>query len=516
MSSSRPLLDAREWPAGSLPALWVLVLGCAIVLLRAPLPIDETRYLEVFHESLRGSPLLLTLSGEPYAEKPPLLFWLGRALTWLALPPDFSLRCVPVLSSALSVLFVARIGARLGSKHAGWMQAALWIPALAGQFLFFDSLLAVLVIAALDAWVRQRDVQAGVWSAAALLAKGPVAYLFLVPFLWSLTPLRTPRPGEARRAALFLAAALVPLAAWALSAAAQGGPEFASALLWDRWAGRIGSGATHSRSLFFYLPVVLVGALPATLVLFQRSGPSAPEWSRRTWRALLLVLVTFTLIRGKQAHYLVPAAPMLALALAWRLEQDARAAVWLRRGACVQLVLLVALVVAAAVSITSVPRLAEAYGPRAHAWVASRGHVLPLALAGTSALLGLALVLRARLSPLALVVVSTLSSGACLLPIHHVAGVLLFPHELERALATHRGPIAFLGSSQHGIYALLAEGRPLEKLRDDADVVVWSARHTAGIVLVDPDQLDAGVPPGLATVTTDQVHRSQVLVLRAE
>ncbi|NOT30604.1 MAG: hypothetical protein HOP15_09185, partial [Planctomycetes bacterium] len=167
-----------------LPALLVLTIGLGVVLVRPPLPIDETRYLEVFRESLSGSPLLLRLLGEPYAEKTPLLFWIGRTLTWLAIPPEVALRLVPGLASALTVLIVARLGARAGLALAGWVQAALLLPSLAGQFLLFDPLLALVVWGALDAWVRRRDVAFGAWSAGALLAKGPVALLFLIPFLW--------------------------------------------------------------------------------------------------------------------------------------------------------------------------------------------------------------------------------------------------------------------------------------------------------------------------------------------
>src|SRR5262245_34563251 len=101
-------------PDGTAAALTALACGLLAIWLRPPLPVDETRYLEVFRESLRGSPLLLHLGGEPYAEKPPLLFWLARALTWLSLPPDFALRCLPPLACAATVIFVQRLGRRLG------------------------------------------------------------------------------------------------------------------------------------------------------------------------------------------------------------------------------------------------------------------------------------------------------------------------------------------------------------------------------------------------------------------
>src|SRR6218665_1598985 len=53
-----------------------LGLGLLALCVRGPLPVDETRYLAVAWEMWdRGSFLLPLLNGEPYAHKPPLLFW---------------------------------------------------------------------------------------------------------------------------------------------------------------------------------------------------------------------------------------------------------------------------------------------------------------------------------------------------------------------------------------------------------------------------------------------------------
>src|SRR6185436_9558934 len=274
------------WPPGAWPAFVSLLVGLAVVLVRPPLPIDETRYLEVFHESLRGSPLLLRLVGEPYAEKPPLLFWIAHALSLLSIPPDFALRCLPALALSGTVLVADRLGRRLGLTLGGWLQASLWIGAMSSQFLHFDPLLTLSVWAAMEAWVRRSDRAFAAWSAVALLAKGPVAYLFLVPFLWSLASLREWRAGDARRTLLALLAALLPLAAWAIAAAVLGGEEFARALLWDRWAGRVVGTPPHARALYFYVPVVLVGSLPATLLLLQR-GSRLEEGRARQWSTRL-------------------------------------------------------------------------------------------------------------------------------------------------------------------------------------------------------------------------------------
>jgi len=502
-------------PSGTVPALLVLAFGLAVVFLRPPLPIDETRYLEVFRESLRGSPLLLRLSGEPYAEKPPLLFWLARALTWLSVLPDFALRCLPPLALAGTVLFTERLGRRIGLTLAGWLQAALLIATVSGQFLHFDPLVALAVWGAMDAWVRRSDAGFLAWSAAALLAKGPVAYLFLIPFLWSLAPLRAWRAGDSARSALALGLALIPLAAWALAAAAQGGEEFAQALLWDRWVGRVADTAHHPRAWYFYVPVVLVGSLPATFLLFQRKDRvdegAAREWSTRLGRMLLLVFLLFTLIRGKQAHYLEPAVPGLALLLAWRIESRPHELAWLRGGIRVQLGLLLGL---ALLGILLVPRAEASVGTHGRRLIAQAGHALPLLIAAGTALVGLVATGRKRLSSHALLSAAAIWASACLLPFQWLAGELLFPHDLARALRSNPTEAAYLGSSHHGIYAFLASVPVLEKLDDASQLAAWSELHPEGLLLIDQQALVEELPSGLVVVARDVVHRTPVVVLR--
>jgi len=501
------------------PAALTALLGFGILALRPVLPVDETRYLEVFRESLAGNPLLLRLCGEPYAEKPPLLFWLARLLSELGLPPALALRSVPVLATALCVYFAARVGRRAGLELAGWMQAALLLPLLAGQLLIFDPLLACALWGAVLAWTSGRERVFTLATAAALLAKGPVAYLFLVPFLWSAAPLRTgPAAGRGLRRTLVLSAlALVPLAAWALAAARIGGPEFARALLWDRWAGRVVDSFAHRRALWFYAPVLLVGALPATMVLLRRPSShvrGSELWARRLAWSVAGLVAAFTLFSGKQAHYMVPLAPALALLAARALERPGSSPARLALGVRIQLGCLALFLGAAAFGLGALDELPAITGPVGLAFVA-HGARLTLLAGAAGAALGLAWTLRERASPTGLLATAALGSGVALLALHATAGRLFYPHALATALAAEpERPMAFLGTSHQGLVELLAAPRRLDKVDDQGALLAWAAAHPDGLLWVDPDKLESELPAEFELVTEDVVHRSAVRLLR--
>ena len=495
-----------------LPALLLGVILLAVVLARPALPIDETRYLEVMREHLAGGWLVLHARGMPYAEKPPLLFWLARVLTELGLPFAMAMRIVPVLAATLTVFFVGRVGHRAGLAAAGWMQAALFLPLVVAQFLLFDSLLACAIWAAADAWTRGRDGQVALASSLALLAKGPVAFLFLVPLLWSLTPLRS-APVRLRRAIAVLALGMVPLAAWAIAAAVAGGPEFARALLWDRWAGRVVQTFAHRKPFYFYLPVVLVGALPSTLLLFHRRRAPAKAWVGRTGWAMVGILLAFTIISGKQAHYLVPAAPALALWCAWHVERGEGATRWLRQGVRLELLLFLAILLVASLRIGDLDKLA---GPTGGAYL--EGGAWKPILYGSIALLalGTAATFLPRRGVAFLLGTLLVCIGAATVGVHRMAGQLLYPYQLAETLRMVDAdtPIARLGSSQHGLVERLIDRITVDDLDEVWELQPWIDTHPGGVVVAAKKLLPSPLPPGVTVVTEDVVHNLALQVLR--
>ncbi len=311
-------------------------------LIRPLLPIDETRYLAVAWEMWHSGDFLVPrLNGEIYTHKPPLLFWLMHAGWSVFGVQEWWARLVPALASLLSLFLIARIAAKLFPDRA---RLRRWAPRLAFACIFwqlfatmvmFDFLITACSLLALDAVIDARHRRPGAWWRFALaiglgvLAKGPVILIYaLPPALAAPTMLRGDRPPVwfSRLLLAVLGGALLALA-WAIPAAVYGGPEFRDAIFWGQTAGRLSDSFAHARPIWWYLVVFPGMCIPLTLwPRFWRGWGKAYRSDHRVrflWACSLPVVVLFTLISGKQPHYLLPMIPILALMLARCLEMQA-------------------------------------------------------------------------------------------------------------------------------------------------------------------------------------------------
>jgi hypothetical protein len=120
-----------------------------------------------------------------------------------------------------------------------------------------------------------------------------------------------------------LAGAAIALA-WAIPAAISGGPEFTEKIFWGQTAGRIASSFDHQRPDWWYLPFLPLLGLPWLLHggLWRgfrelKNSPSPQSGLLRFLACWLIpVFISFSLISGKQVHYLLPLMPGLSLLLA--------------------------------------------------------------------------------------------------------------------------------------------------------------------------------------------------------
>lgn len=342
-------------------ALW-LVLLMAGVLARPYLPIDETRYVSVAWEMWHnGQWFVSTMNGTPYADKPVLLFWLIHAGWALFGVNDWWPKLVMPLVSLLGIWQLGRMartlwpialnqqvaaGEALASREQ-WIRLSRWTLAgclmwmLYSQALMFDVLLTSCLLGALRPWcspqgdvsMARRDVlESGLWLGLALLAKGPVALLWFVLVVgsrpwWAQAPVRRVLSVEWRGWLGSLLLGLGVLCLWLVPAVLDGPASYVQDLLWGQTANRVMEAQDHARPLWWYLPWLALLIFPFSLrprllvegllsSISQRPDHEHPLLRMcRVWS--LAGLAVFSLISGKQIHYLMPLLVPMSLLMAW-------------------------------------------------------------------------------------------------------------------------------------------------------------------------------------------------------
>ncbi len=189
---------------------------------------DEAHTFGIVYQLLRdGNWVVPTLAGEPYLDKPPLIY-LTAALTGLLFSPVLPLhdgaRLVAGLYMALVFLFIALTAKELYGSSKGWVAALMLLGCggllLRGHQLIADTaLLAGLAVGLYAlALTARRPLIAGLWLGTGLgicfLAEGLVEpFMLLMPMM--LLPIVSPY-WRTRRYLQTVVVALVVAAPWAL------------------------------------------------------------------------------------------------------------------------------------------------------------------------------------------------------------------------------------------------------------------------------------------------------------
>ncbi len=324
-------------------ALFLLVLVAGLLFfsqLQAPLlEPQEARYAEIAREMRADGRILVpVLNDEAYLDKPPLLYWLVMASYSLFGVSDWAARLVPGLAGVLTVVCTYSWGRRVVGERAGLCGALMLC--LSARFVYLERMLtmdAVLCLCVVAAWalahtaVMSGKLHGDRWllSAAAcglgVLTKGPVALALVgVPvFIYAWIDPRCARITW-RGWLLYLSVTLsIGLPWYAMMTVRE--PGFAAEFFWKHNVLRFVQPFDHAEPFWFYLPGLLLGLLPWTLLV-----PGLVRFllrhSRRTALrrppALGFILLTFTWsllffsVAGcKRAVYVLPALPPLMLAL---------------------------------------------------------------------------------------------------------------------------------------------------------------------------------------------------------
>ncbi|HEV3116356.1 MAG TPA: glycosyltransferase family 39 protein, partial [Gemmataceae bacterium] len=317
-----------------LPAL--LLYPCLSFHLLEP---DESRYAEIPREMLqRGELLVPYLEGQPYLDKPPLLYWLVMACYRVFGVHDWAARLPPALAVHGCILLAYFFGRRSFSERAAFWGALLLglAPGFMsmGRLLLLDGLLAfcttLAMFSAFEA-LRGHRLKWGWWllSAAAcglgVLTKGPVALLLLAP------PIAMHRwlVGSQFKIAnvaygVYLLVLLIVTVPW-YAALCVRIPEFGRYFFWEQNVQRFLMPFAHEQGVWYYAPVLLGGLLPGTALLwpFGRFLLARDETTVRLRSPelgfMLLAcgwcIAFFTVSSCKLPTYILPAFPPLCLAL---------------------------------------------------------------------------------------------------------------------------------------------------------------------------------------------------------
>ncbi len=293
---------------------------------------DEPRYASIARQmAWSGDWITPRLWGDPWFEKPALLYWLEGLAFRLGLGPELAPR-LPIALCAIAFLFFFWWALR---REFGCLAAwfATLILSTTGGYLGYsqvghmDLLLTVTFSAAMLLalpWISRGETRglpaAAVFLGLAVLAKSGVALVLMLPLVWwgrrRLTDLF--RPGVIFA---FLAVALP----WYAACYARNGMPFLRELFVKQQFHRLTSGADHVQRAWYYLPVLLGLLLPWTPLLLLLVRRTLYRDSRRAFLLALVLwgIVFFSISPNKLAGYVLPLLPSAAALMGVALAEAA-------------------------------------------------------------------------------------------------------------------------------------------------------------------------------------------------
>jgi 4-amino-4-deoxy-L-arabinose transferase-like glycosyltransferase len=283
---------------------------------------DEPRYAGIGRAmAATGDWITPRLWGQPWFEKPALLYWMTAAGFKSGLGPDWAPRLpVALVSVAFLIYFFVVLRREFGDR-AAWYSAAI-LATSAGWLAYSHVAItdlpmsAALAAAMLAILFSEPHASTSVFFAGALLglailAKGLVPLVLFIPALWFLR-------RRIRDLALLFGAAALIAAPWYMLVTFRNGAPFLEDFFWKHHFGRfLSSDLQHGQPIWFYVPVLLAGLfpwIPMLALLFNRH-----LYRDRRAQFLLAWLVWgfvfFSASRNKLPGYLLPLLPPVATLL---------------------------------------------------------------------------------------------------------------------------------------------------------------------------------------------------------
>ncbi len=487
-------------------ALILFTLISAIGLLARPLlPIDETRYVSVAWEMWNnGNYLIPHLNGEIYTHKPPLLFWLINLIWSLGGVSELSARIVGPIAGLVCICLTHVLGKALWPKATFLGARGALVLATTGFFLIFasltmfDALLSVGALTSFVALVNYHQTQKKVWLlllgfglAFGVYAKGPVIFVHVLPLALVMpwlpqSKFKTQKTRWYLGIGSALLIALLLVSVWLGPALYVGGEAYFKAAVWHQAVGRIGNAFDHQKPVWFYLmllPLIIWpwGWIPQIWKKLRLKTLMADTGLQILATSMICSLAIFSLISGKQVHYLLPVMPLFALFIARVLD----------RGAHISL--LAPMLLFAAVTFALIALLVPDLLPlqEFNQFVSTRA-VLSAAGIGI-VFMGTIIWLYGRKSAAVFMIAPSLVLMVYLalaIPLQRSYSAVPIGLFLQENAGQ---PVAYIGQKYHGMFNF--EGRltaPVAVLASKEQVGDWSAAHPGGLMI---GRFDRTTPP---------------------
>ncbi|MGO9009892.1 MAG: ArnT family glycosyltransferase [Bryobacteraceae bacterium] len=298
---------------------------------------DEPRYASIGREMANsGDWVTPRLWGQPWFEKPALLYWMTGAAFRLGLGPDLASRLPMALFSFAFLVFFWWLLRREFGGSVAWL--ATLILATSAEWIGFSQvgatdlpMAAAFTAALLLAlpWVARGETRgltaAGALFGLAVLAKGLVPLALAAPLVWPAWKHRNSLARALPRLVLPFAAVSLP---WYGLCYLRNGRAFLMDFFVKQHFARFATDALqHREAWWFYLPV-LAGALlpwaPLVVAAIRRGFYRDP---RRLFLLLVVLwgLLLFSVAVNKLPGYVLPLIPACAILMALGVEATAAA-----------------------------------------------------------------------------------------------------------------------------------------------------------------------------------------------
>ncbi|MFH1737758.1 MAG: glycosyltransferase family 39 protein [bacterium] len=322
--------------------LLLIVVYCCFFFRLGVVPLldpDEARYTYASRNMVQsGDYVVPRWNGENRLQKPILFYWLQAAGLQTIADEEYAARLPSALGAACIVWLLYWFGRRRWGELYGLLVAlgfALFPLTIALSRLAITDMTLAMCVTASVLWFLSafRERRPGLLIAAygalgaALLTKGPVAFLFVIPALipfWASARMR--KAVAVRYHLLGLATTAAVLLPW-LVLVTRRVPNIWSYWILDETVGRVLTDVKHRHiAWWFYVPSTVAVTFPVCLCFFR---PSLWKRSFRSWcegrlsienRALVLwavvPLLFFSFSRSQLWTYGMPALPPIALLVA--------------------------------------------------------------------------------------------------------------------------------------------------------------------------------------------------------